>query len=411
MSIKNNPCIITDGLVLDVDLSSTRSYVGPPIKNIATSIYQNYGDQSNSTFKIANGTETVNIPTLGKVTTKYVDVYNDYNGGSGQCCPSLYSFGGDMATNASTVHTYAIVYKSMNEYTNANYMYRYEYNGATYVLESGIFDTAKRIHLGDGWYWAWNTFTTNAATTRFNYIAFFMYEYLKYNRISVAKVLLCQGDYSTLHPRYWPEVNTTRSTSQALKDLTGRSTITATGLTYTNGKITIPNTNGAYFDVSTPTNFKMGVQDFTISCWVKQLDSGVHVITEARDSSTLQGYLFGLNVPSAGYMTFFLNKVTGQVPYYTAVGTLPVGSIQNIVAVVKRSNSTIEFYANGVLFDTITGIHADSISGTGDMYRVGFDRGGGTANIELYAYNHYNKALTAAEVVQNFNAKRGLYGV
>lgn len=203
----------------------------------------------------------------------------------------------------------------------------------------------------------------------------------------------------------------TRTSTQAILDMTRRSTVTTTGLTYGTNKITIPNTNGAYFDVSTPSNFNMGVQDFTISCWLKQLDNGTHVITEARDSSTLQGYLFGLNVPSAGYMTMFLNKSSGQQPYYTAVGTLPSGSIQNIVVVVKRSNSTIEFYANGVLFDTITGIHSESISGTGDMYRIGHDRGGATQNIEIYAYNHYSKALTAAEVLQNFNALRGKYGI
>jgi hypothetical protein len=121
--------------------------------------------------------------------------------------------------------------------------------------------------------------------------------------------------------------------------------------------------------------------------------------------------LFALNAPGPGYIAVFLNKSSGQVPYYSSVTTLTAGSIQNIVAVVKRSNSTIELYVNGVLFDTITGIHADSISGTGDMYRVGHDRGGATSNIEIYSYMHHNRALTFAEIRQNFNAHKGRYGI
>ncbi len=413
MSINANPGIVKTGLIFHYDASSVRSYAGPPIKNIATAITQNIGNTSNSTFITTNGTERVFIPTIGEVDAKYVDMWNDYSGGSGQCCPSPFGYGSDLATNGSTVHTYAIVYKSMNGYTHPNYMYRYEYNGATFVLEQGIFDTSKRIHLGDDWYWAWNTFTTNASTTRFNYCGYFMYEYLKYNRMYLAKVLLCQGDYSTLHPSKWPEVNTTRSATQAVTDLSKTATsVTMNGSpTYYTDRITIPNVNTAFLNIDNPTAYKMGTQDFTLSAWIKQLDNGGHVITEARDSSTLQGYLVAINYPGTGQISLFLNPSSGQVIYSTTAATLAANVPLNIAIVVKRSTSSIEFYVNGAPYDTVTGIHGSSISGLGDMYRIGYDRGGGTSNLDLYAYSHYNRALTEAEVRQNFNAQRGRFSL
>ena len=412
MAMHFSPDIVNSGLILGLDVNNVRSYTGPPIQNLAQIINPNGVTDTN--IQYTTGYEEVTIPTLGKIpSVAFVDGYNS-NSASYCCMQQFYFTNGNnwIACSSSTTYTYSIVYKVTSDYTHPNFMYRYEYTaGGAYVGEAGIHDTAKRVHLGNGWYWAWNTFTTGATTTQIALRSFY-YQYNVSDRFSMARVLVTPGDYTGFHPRLWPALGTTRTTSQAVRDLTRTSTITAGGpLTFGSDKITIPNTNDASIEISTPTNFKMGTQDFTISCWVKQLDSGVHLITEARDSSTLQGYLFGLNVPSAGYMTFFLNKSSGQVPYYTTVGTLPVGSIQNIVAVVKRSNSTIEFYANGVLFDTITGIHADSISGLGDMYRIGYDRGGATTNIELYSYMHYNRALSLAEVQQNFNAHKGRYGV
>jgi hypothetical protein len=411
MSTDNNPRIISSNLVFHYDTSSTRSYTGPAIRNIASSIYQNYGDQSNSTFKISNGTEVVNIPTLGKVTSKYVDVYNDYNGGSGQCCPSLYSFGSDLATNASTLHTYAIVYKSMNEYTNGNYMYRYEYNGATYVLEAGVFDTAKRIHLGDGWYWAWNTFTTNAATTRFNYIAFFMYEYLKYNRISVAKVLLTQGDYTTLHPRFWPEVNTTRSATQVLRDMTSTSTLTANSLAYAaNGDISF---NGSNSFISIPNSSALQVgATFTINAWINASSlsarHGVFSTRTANDAGSWQ-----LEVGTA-------NSGAGRIAL-TGVGTWIWESSSNVITtntwynicVVKTNNAEqgASVYLNGVLL-TPGATTAYTILDNSNIKAIGQ----GTAGSQFFSgsirsTSLYNRALTAGEVLQNFNAHKGRYGL
>lgn len=405
MSIDNNPKPVTNGLVMNMDSDNLRSYVGPPIRNIATQITQQYGDQSNSTFKVTNGSEVVSIPSIGRVTSKYVDMYNDYNGGSGQCCPAPYAFGSDMATNASTLHTYAILYKSMNGYTHPNYMYRYEYNGATYVLESGVFDTAKRIHLGDDWYWAWNTFTTNAATTRFNYIAFFMYEYAKYNRMSVANVLLTQGDYSTLHPRYWPALGTTRSNTQAILDLTKQKTITASSLTYaSNGTFSF---NGST-DYLTMTNTTLGNGDipWTVSAWVKTTTNASTLGAGSVLSNSSGGPVYSMMGVNSGKIVYWTYQ-NGAWAQKLGTGTTVNDGNWHLLTWVNYSNYTMDMYVDGKLDSSV----ANSTSGNQNPV----DRIGGSWSSlfsgSISALSIYDNALSAQQVLQNFNALRGRYGV
>jgi hypothetical protein len=107
-----------------------------------------------------------------------------------------------------------------------------------------------------------------------------------------------------------------------------------------------------------------------------------------------------------------LNTVSTAYQYVSSISTLGFNTVQNIVAVVDRVQSKIFLYLNGVLWDTISGLHANSISpASSDIYRIGYDLGSTTANYEIYSYMHYDRALTGAEVLQNFNALRGRHGL
>ena len=76
-----------DALVFAYDTGDTRnSYKGKPATNLLTTISK--GNTNQALFKILPGTEVKNVPGMGTRTVEYVDVYNDYNGGSGNCCPS-----------------------------------------------------------------------------------------------------------------------------------------------------------------------------------------------------------------------------------------------------------------------------------------------------------------------------------
>jgi hypothetical protein len=326
--------------------------------------------------------------------------------------PRTTLYNSTLSVNASTYYTLSCLYWSSNDLLDDVYL-KFSDAGwpesTTYiqpfssqsVTRNGSFSVTS---LGDGWRYCVGTFQTLATTTTLEQL-FFDNDNTGIV-VFITNIQLEQKSYAT------PFVAGTRSSSQAILDLTGNETITINGSpTYNTNSITIPNVNTAFLDVTPTTPFRMGTSNFTLSCWIKQIDNGANVIVEARDTNLL-GYLWVLNYPSTGQITIFLNHNSSQQSYQSTVSTLPAGSIQNITTVVDRANNNIKHYLNGVLWDTVTGVHTNSISGTtGEMYRIGYDRGGSTQNFEIYQYSHFNRALTAAEILQNFNAYKGKFGL
>ena len=80
--------IVTSGSVFAFDTADTiNSFKGQPKTNLLTAISK-AGVSDSTFFKTNSGTEIVNIPNIGNRTVHYVNIYNDYYGGSGNCCPS-----------------------------------------------------------------------------------------------------------------------------------------------------------------------------------------------------------------------------------------------------------------------------------------------------------------------------------
>ena len=194
MGVFGGPEIPNDGLVLALDGANYKSFKGSVATNILNQITYNFGNTDTALFKNIQGSENVNIPSLGYVNSKYVDFYNDYGGGSGNCCPNPFTYGNGLSVSGNTQYTYSIIYKTTSGYTHPNYMYHYEYGPNGYITEYGVHDTGNRTSLGDGWYHAWGQFTTNAAATSIN-TGMWHYEYATQNRIYVYKAALYAGTY------------------------------------------------------------------------------------------------------------------------------------------------------------------------------------------------------------------------
>lgn len=409
MSLSNSPSIVTNGLVFSYDMYNPKSYRSPPIKNVLSGINPR-GQGSSSTYQFSNGTENVYIPNLGFIPNcAYMDMYNDYNGGSGNCCPSPYGYGDGLTVSGSTVYTYAIVYKSVNGYTHPNYMYHYEFtSGGSYLTEYGVFYSngsysGQVRSLGDDWYWASAKFTTNASAGYVN-TGSWMYEYGRYNRFYVAKAMLVPGDYTNLHPRFWPALNTTVSNTQALLDLTNQNTITATSLTYasdgtfsfdgSSNYITIPN-----------TTLGNGNIPWTYSCWMK---------TTTATNSLGQGSI--ISNSSGGPVYSMMGVNNGKIVYWTYQGgwvqKLGTGKTVNdgnwhMLTWVNYSNYTMDMYVDGLLDSNV----ANSTSGNNNpVDRIGGSWAGYFPG-SISAVSRYNIALSPSDIFRNFTAQRGIYNV
>ena len=353
MASSSGPRIARTGLSNFWDAGSDESYRGPATTNLAYGIISSISNQNNTYFKVQNGTESAFIPYFNdNINVKYVDFYNDYAGGSGNCCPNLYSYHTTaVAVSGSTAYMYQIIFKTDNGYYHPNYMYRYEYGASGYISEGGLVNASRLESLGDGWYHAWAEFTTNAATTIMN-LYLFHYEYATWNRVRVAAVSLTQGT-TVLRPEHFINLDyrttrgTTVSTGGGLIDLVG----SIHGELYNGVSFTSGNGGSLYFDgtddfVNIPTSLNLG-NSLTLIALVKMAGTGDYVVF-GSDSNGNDNW-FGVN-NSQVYL--FVTQASDVNNVTLAGGTLTVGQWHHIAATVNIN--TIRIYLDGVLVGSQT---------------------------------------------------------
>jgi hypothetical protein len=410
MSVAANPSIATGGLIFAYDTNNIMSYDGPPINNVANGISV-IGTGTGTGYSSTASTPTEFIPSLGSsrvFTNTIQNNYTSFTPNSGDCCPSLQGWG-QIAVSPSTLYTYGIVFRCDSGYTNSNYMYRYEYtsNGGSYVGEGGVYSDARRISLGDGWFYAWGTFTTAATTNWLGHCGTFYYRYSPNpDNLSIARVMIAAGDYSGLHPVYWPSTNTSRPNTQVLLDISGSNRIiTANSLTYaSDGTISF---NGTTNNLTIPTiSLGNGNLPWTVSAWVR-----------TTTNASALGHGSVMSNQSGGPVYSMMGVNSGKIVYWTyqnsawaqklGVGPNVNDNVWHMLTWVNNSNNTMAMYVDGVLDSNV----ADSTSGNnnpidmiGSSWSAKF--AGSIGSIQVY-----NVALTAAQVAQNFAAYRTRYSV
>jgi hypothetical protein len=159
--------------------------------------------------------------------------------------------------------------------------------------------------------------------------------------------------------------------------------------------------------ITLPNGLLSGTGDFTVNQWIKS------------DSNELGGTTFG-NYPSGNLQLFFgfnfigmwLNNNStylGTSPWNT---TLPEFTTQPVMITALRSGSTTYFYINGSLKKT--GSSSSTIGISSSIFRIGDNTnnaGGEQFKGSVFSTQVYNRALTPSEVLQNYNATKGRFGL
>ena len=415
MGVYSGPEIKEDGLVLALDAGNYKSFKGVPATNILNQITYNFGNTDTAFFKYTQGSTNVNIPSLGYVNSKFVDIYNDYSGGSGYCCPNLFTYGTELLVSSSTTYTYSIIYKTTTGYTHPNYMYRYEYNSSNiYVTEAGVHSDSNRTSLGDGWWFAWGQFTTTATTaTLITYL--FYYEYATQNRIYVYKAALYAGTY-VIPPEHMLNSGEVRGTTVATgggwADTIGNSNngTLENGLTYSSA-----NGGSLVFD---------GSNDFVLTSSVATY--GNNTTWEAWIYCTANVSTY--NMFMGRYLPYFGFYIGERFIFSNLVGgtqqtiTTPLSLSYNIwyhatfTTSYDGANTTMKIYTNGV--ETASGVFAGTQGNYSYPFMIGDGNNGTNGTSSWYPFqgrvskvNVYNRALTAAEIQQNYLATKSRYGL
>lgn len=398
MSLSHSPQVVTNGLVFYYDMNNVqKSWKGQPTTNLVDetmSIYNNVpGDVSASLVTTSEKYKGANVYKLTLTPTtstgvSYLTAGNNpglgviSNGGGGLA--SRYTghsifFKPTVAMHSSPIFTH---YSNITGWqSSSNY---YSMGDGWYRAHVIWYDTVTR---SDGKFWAINPLSATLNVPVATYFA----GPFKEDRNDSAFV--SQYVYSS------------RTNTQTVLDLTGNNTITANSLVYASDGTFSFNGSTTYITSSNAGLFH-GTGNFTYSCWAKW------------SSLPGLGTLFENGLYTGGILIRFENNLIHIYSEYSATsynGTMAftptLGVYYNLV--LTRVGDMLYLYSNGAQISSVAFGSSINIQPTTNLLYIGMSQhaAGQCFDGRIDAASVYNRALSASEVKQNFNALRGRYGI
>lgn len=429
MSQSNSPTIVLNDLMFYFDASNPKSWAGRPTNNIVPfqnpridASYASYSATSSGTwnakhpdairvYSINDGSEITGYvntgvtdysntyhaiwtydPQLNKpvVTMRDVDgIWKAKSFGLGQTWNSLGVGAGNIYTiswlswtDDITKCANAGIY-SMNASNSWNF-----WDGQS-NSQSTAFNTKPRT-----WQRVYATFTIASGLNYSSGLSCYMYgHYGNRGTVKIADVQIEIGSVSGFTSL------SSRTSSNALIDLTGNSSITPS-LTYNSDGSFSFNGSSNFLSMGASTYWSFGANG-TVEQWVYiagNSGSNDRLWCVNNNSSSLDAYLNG-----STYNVYFHGGIVGTTT------TIPSG--QWVHLAVTYVNGTMSVYFNGVsqpLTGTTTGYN---ITTNTNFYVGRYQSGGYYLNGKINSMRVYKKGLSASEVRTNFQAGRGRFGV
>jgi len=165
--------------------------------------------------------------------------------------------------------------------------------------------------------------------------------------------------------------------------------------------------NGTNQYGSTPLSLG-GYTAFTIAAWIKTT-----VVSKEIAATYGVTNIFELWISTSNKVALYVYATGGAFSYRTSVASITTGSWIYCVGVYNGSTTTLNTYVNGILDNgVLTGTIPASVAAGASTVVIG------NANTGSYYFNGsmgqlsiYNRALSADEIAQNYNALRGRYGL
>jgi hypothetical protein len=383
MALAHSPQTVTNGLVFYYDMGNPqKSWKGAPTTNSVPSA-DIMSSWNNYYRTVASSTFTTEFGTTGYRFTNQ---------------PSWNGVQRGITIPSTGTYTFSAWFRYLGGSVNNN--------GATvYISGYGGGDAAVAIDKSLVGVWQRRSITLNCTNTS---MTFYLISYggtdngtgnPDFSSWEVTMPQVEPGSFAT------PFVAGTRSNTQAILDLTNSNTITANVLTYNNNNSF--SFNGSSNLITFPENSAFNTQTPTVEVWVK------------TNATTQNGFWFEKGTVNSQYALFQEGEnITWR--HTTNVGSLvaPAASFINTAqyaqVVGTYTPGSRQIYVNGVQ------VASDALNYTLPTNTNGCSIGayGGFSGSRGYYYNGnidivkvYNRALSAAEVQQNFNALRGRYGV
>jgi hypothetical protein len=147
----------------------------------------------------------------------------------------------------------------------------------------------------------------------------------------------------------------------------------------------------------------------TLNCWAKTNTTTSYkklfvTINSGSGPSGLQGLYWSLGSDGSYYFGVITNVGTVDVNQIVSLST---SKYYNFTA--TYDGSTIKIYLNGSLLNS--GSHSGTINNGGIGRISGYDNNNESWNGNISTFSIYNRALTATEILQNYNATKTKFGI
>ena len=391
MSAHANPDIVDDSLVFIYDTDDGKSFKGEPTVNLAT--------DSPSQGGWAGGREV-----LDSSRKKFKLIVNNFNAsaGSGQGWRSftwdLNSYSGQSVTISATVEvpsaspgTFAWVMMGQTNTHTSNNSGAGQYMGYSAASERVVKTTTTKEHIT----WTGTVGSTGTASQPSGHVGFTLW----YNggTIGVDSYVEVSNVQIEINSHATQFVNGTRSATQGLLDRTGNTTINISNASFdSSAEMTFDGTddiiNTGLFSGRNPST-----DPFTVEAVVRSdVTSGSKIWIDATSNGSSQRFYSAL-----------IDSTSHAIGIQGSAWSDPVPSDTNWHhQVIVMDGSTAKAYNNGEL--------ASSKSYTSYTLAGGLNIGGRSGYRwvgQIPIFKLYNRALTAAEVLQNFNATKSRFGL
>jgi hypothetical protein len=175
---------------------------------------------------------------------------------------------------------------------------------------------------------------------------------------------------------------------------------------YNKGALTF---NGSSDEVNFGDVIKFtSTQDFTLEVWVNYLPNATsYVPLLSKEDSTGFGYALKVD-ETYSYQPYLVITGTTSAYRYANVN-INDGVWHHIVGVAKASSTTIDMYVDGVLINGIASLLSWAGTATTNALRLGKNYGSAFFKGKLSNSKIYNKALSATEISQNYEAQKSKF--
>jgi hypothetical protein len=412
MGVSYSPKIVTDGLVLALDAANVKSFRGEPTENL---IINNPIPTSTSSYGVEGG--------AGSLT------YDDTNNAIRWIRTSYASWGAYFFNNSlanyifdtSSQYTITFEWKFGPSHTaDTNYTFQIIIGNAQYVVYGGTSLLGSSVLQSNGWY----KFTQTHIPSNDGVGQTIQYRIIGGNKnTNVTDIFWRKLQYEK-KPYATPFVNGTRGTTVAtgggwadLSSNTNHGEL-VNGPTFDSANLGSISFDGVDDYVNLPTNLLIHDtgNPFTFSFWFKTTSTGTILGQQNTNTpGTATGFVPAIYVGTNGilYTSCFWGGSTSNQS--TSPSSVNSGNWNNIT-VTFLSNNQVS-YLNGVSYATLS--KTQTSYSTTYYYFIGAGFGGSWINFPASHYFngnisntlYYNRALSASEVLQNYNATKGRFGL